>query len=357
MEAEDFTNAAGEKVDRLTAVKEVLDDFLTRREGDRVGLIVFGNAAFVQVPFTQDLDACRMLLEETAVRMAGPRTAFGDAIGLGITLFERSEVEDRVMIALTDGNDTGSKVPPAEAAKIARDNEIQIHVVGVGDPSSVGEEALDEEALEAVAETTGGRYFFAQDRDELEAIYTELDRIGTRDIEAETYRPRLDRYHWPLAVFLMLSLLLHMRAPDAERVARAEGRSWMSFISSVRCGCGPWSPPCSSGSGCGGFQTGPRRGRRSSTPTFSSTWWSARRSGGCCDPFTSYCPVDPVRVAMAGPSWEREPSPFADDTAGLVVLLKASTTMEATDVQPSRLERSKHKLRDLLELVRARPRV
>jgi Ca-activated chloride channel family protein len=209
MEAEDFTNLAGEQVDRLTAVKEVLDDFLTRREGDRVGLVVFGNAAFVQVPFTQDLDACRMLLEETAVRMAGPKTAFGDAIGLGITLFEESEVEDRVMIALTDGNDTGSKVPPAEAAKIARDNEIQIHVVGVGDPASTGEEALDEEALRAVADTTGGRYFFAQDREELAEIYDELDRLGTRDVEAETYRPRLDLFHWPLAGFLVLVLLLH----------------------------------------------------------------------------------------------------------------------------------------------------
>jgi Ca-activated chloride channel family protein len=209
MEARDFTNAAGENVDRLSAVKEVLDDFLTRREGDRVGLIVFGNAAFVQVPFTQDLDACRMLLEETAVRMAGPKTAFGDAIGLGITLFEESEVSDRVMIALTDGNDTASKVPPAEAAKIARDNEILIHVVGVGDPSSTGEEVLDEEALEAVAETTGGRYFFAQDRDQLAEIYDELDRIGTRDIEAETYRPRLDLFHWPLAALLVLSLIFH----------------------------------------------------------------------------------------------------------------------------------------------------
>ena len=209
MEATDFTNAAGEKVDRLTAVKEVLDEFLTRREGDRVGLIVFGNAAFVQVPFTQDLDACRMLLEETAVRMAGPKTAFGDAIGLGITLFETSEVEDRVMIALTDGNDTGSKVPPAEAAKIARDNEIQIHVVGVGDPTSTGEEVLDEEALQAVADTTGGRYFFAQDREQLAEIYDELDRIDTREVEAETYRPRLDLFHWPLAAFLVLSLLFN----------------------------------------------------------------------------------------------------------------------------------------------------
>jgi Ca-activated chloride channel family protein len=209
MEATDFTNSRGETVDRLTATKEVLDDFLIRREGDRVGLIVFGNAPFVQVPFTQDLDACRLLLEETAVRMAGPRTAFGDAIGLGITLFERSEVEDRVMIALTDGNDTGSKIPPAEAARIARDNQIQIHVVGVGDPASSGEEELDEEALEAVAATTGGRYFYAMDRDQLAAIYDELERLGTREIEAESYRPRLDLFHWPLTAFLALSLVLH----------------------------------------------------------------------------------------------------------------------------------------------------
>ena len=210
MEAQDFTNAKGDRVDRLTAVKEVLDDFLTRREGDRVGLIVFGNAAFVQVPFTQDLEATRQLLEETAVRMAGPRTAFGDAIGLGITLFERSEVKYRVMIALTDGNDTGSKVPPAQAAKIAQDNDIVIHVVGVGDPTTTGEEKLDEEALTDVASTTGGRYFHAADRDQLEEIYTELDRIDTRPVDAETYRPRTDLFYWPLAAFMLLGLLFHL---------------------------------------------------------------------------------------------------------------------------------------------------
>ena len=114
------------------------------------------------------------------------------------------------MIALTDGNDTGSKIPPAEAAKIARDNDILIHVVGVGDPTTTGEQELDEEALQAVADTTGGRYFFAQDREQLGEIYDELDRIGTRDVEAETYRPRLDLFHWPLAVVLGLSLLFHL---------------------------------------------------------------------------------------------------------------------------------------------------
>jgi len=174
MDAQDFTDSHGDRVDRLTAVKEVLDDFLTRREGDRVGLIVFGNAAFVQVPFTQDLEATRLLLGETAVRMAGPRTAFGDAIGLGITLFERSEVENRVMIALTDGNDTGSKVPPPQAAKIAADNGIVIHVIGVGDPTSTGEEVLDEEALRSVASTTGGRYLIAMSSKTSTPNWTEL---------------------------------------------------------------------------------------------------------------------------------------------------------------------------------------
>jgi Ca-activated chloride channel family protein len=210
METEDFTNADRENVDRLSAVKEVLDEFLIRREGDRVGLIVFGNAAFTQVPFTQDLAASRILLEETTVRMAGPRTAFGDAIGLAITLFEQSEVEERVIIALTDGNDTGSRVPPAEAAKIASDNRITIHVVGVGDPTAVGEEKLDEAVLRGVASTTGGRYFHAADRDQLQEIYAELDRIDTREVETATYRPRIDLFHWPLAVFVVLGLLYHI---------------------------------------------------------------------------------------------------------------------------------------------------
>ncbi|MGJ8672777.1 VWA domain-containing protein [Rubritalea sp.] len=219
METKDFTNKKGEQVDRLTAVKEVLDDFLTRREGDRVGLIVFGNAAFVQVPFTQDLKVCRQLLNETSTRMAGPRTAFGDAIGLGITMFERSDNEDKLMIALTDGNDTGSKVPPAEAASIARDKGIVIDVVGVGDPSATGEEKLDEEALSAVAKNTQGLYFHADNREELESIYTEIDQMGTREIESESYRPRRDLFHWPLAVCLLLSLIssaVHWRLQTKE---------------------------------------------------------------------------------------------------------------------------------------------
>jgi Ca-activated chloride channel family protein len=203
----DFTESNGKTVDRLTAVKQVLDDFLTRRKGDRVGLIVFGNAPFVQAPFTQDLSVCRELLSETQVGMAGPKTAFGDAIGLAITVFDRSQVPEKVLIALTDGNDTGSQVPPEKAAAVARDKHIVIHTVAVGDPKAAGEDKLDEAALKRVASDTGGTYSHAGSRAELEATYTRLDALPTREATAVTNRPRRDLFQWPLAIGLALSYL------------------------------------------------------------------------------------------------------------------------------------------------------
>jgi len=210
MDTMDFTNSRGEKTDRLTAVKEVAGEFLAKRKGDRVGLIVFGNAAFVQVPFTQDLEACRILLNETAVRMAGPRTAFGDAIGLGITLFEKSNVKERVIIVLTDGNDTGSRVLPVDAAKIAADRKIKIYTIGIGDPTAAGEEKLDEETLGGVAEIANGHYYHADNRKELESIYNELDQLETKKVETKSYRPRRDLFHLPLALMLILTLLYYL---------------------------------------------------------------------------------------------------------------------------------------------------
>ncbi|SMP42566.1 Ca-activated chloride channel family protein [Neorhodopirellula lusitana] len=206
METQDFKNAAGEKVNRLAAVKEVLDEFLTRRDGDRVGMIVFGTGAFVQIPFTQDLDVCRQLLQETRVRMAGPQTSFGDAIGLAITVFERSELQDKVLIALTDGNDTGSRVPPSEAAKIAADQGIVIHTIGVGDPQAAGEELLDEEALQDVAKETGGEYFFAADRNQLDSIYKRLDEMSQRKVDNLSYRPKRDLFQWFVAIAMLTAM-------------------------------------------------------------------------------------------------------------------------------------------------------
>lgn len=206
METKDFKNAKGEMVDRLTAVKEVLGDFLSRRKGDRVGLILFGTAPFVQAPFTEDLNVCRQLLDEAQTKMAGPQTAFGDALGLAINVFERSTVKERVLIALTDGNDTSSQVPPAKAASIARDKGIVIHTVAVGDPRAAGEDALDVGTLQNVASTTGGVFSHATDRKQLEQIYQQLDKLETRKAQTISHRPRRDVYWWPLAIAFALSL-------------------------------------------------------------------------------------------------------------------------------------------------------
>jgi len=209
MQTQDFTNSAGKKVDRLTAVKEVLNEFLRRRKGDRVGLIFFGTAPFVQAPFTEDLKVYGELLDEAQVGMAGPQTAFGDAIGLAITLFEHSSAKEKVLIALTDGNDTSSKILPNKAAEIAKEKGIVIHAVAVGDPTAVGEEAFDEETLKNVAAHTGGLYSFAADRGQLDEIYKRLDQIETRQAETISYRPRIDIYYVPLAIALLVSFLQH----------------------------------------------------------------------------------------------------------------------------------------------------
>jgi Ca-activated chloride channel family protein len=223
METQDFTDSSGAVSDRLTAAKQVLDSFLSRREGDRVGLIFFGSAAFVQAPFTDDLDVVRELLGEAQVRMLGPRTVLGDAIGVAIQMFERSEVDERVLIVLTDGNDTGSMVPSVRAAEIANDNGVTIYPVAMGDPAAAGEQALDEVTLKAIADATGGEYFHANNRSELESVYRLLDQLNPKQVEVQSYRPERELYFWPLGFVMVLSLLFFTQSEARSRMrARRE---------------------------------------------------------------------------------------------------------------------------------------
>ncbi|MBV9656459.1 MAG: VWA domain-containing protein [Acetobacteraceae bacterium] len=206
MDTSDFTNAEGETVDRVTASREVLEEFLATRKGDRVGVVVFGSAPFVLVPFTTDLVLVRRVMADMRAGMAGPRTAFGDAIGLGINLLADSRMKHKTIIALTDGNDTASQVPPGEAAAVAHDRGITIYAVAIGDPAAVGEDKLDEAALRDVAQVTGGEFFRAMDRAGLADIYRRLDAIETREVDTLSARPRTDLFAWPLAAMLLLSL-------------------------------------------------------------------------------------------------------------------------------------------------------
>lgn len=207
MAATDFRDADGAATDRLSAAKRVLQDFIAAREGDRVGLIVFGNAAYLQAPFTDDRDTWLTLLEESEVAMAGPSTALGDAIGLALALFQQSETENRVLIVLTDGNDTGSRVPPIDAATVAAAQDVTVYTVAVGDPTTVGEEALDTDTLDTVAERTGGQSFIAIDRAGLREAYARIDALEPALYDALSFRPRTAVFHLPLSAFAVLYLL------------------------------------------------------------------------------------------------------------------------------------------------------
>lgn len=208
MEAQDFSDAEGAKVTRLQAVKQVLDEFISRRQGDRLGLAVFGDAAFPQTPFTEDHATVRTLLDELQPRMAGPKTMMGDAIGLAVRLFDASDKDNKVAILLTDGNDSGSQMPVTQAARIAAERGITLYSIAIGDPTTVGEDALDTGILETIAELTGGRFFLALDRAELDAIYAELDKLEPNKLDTLSYRPKRALFHYPLAVALLAQLLL-----------------------------------------------------------------------------------------------------------------------------------------------------
>ena len=208
MEAMDFTDQNGQRTDRLTAVKQVLEEFVSRRENDRLGLIVFGDAPFIQAPFTEDHDAWLTLLGETAIGMAGQSTAIGDAVGLAIKAFEQSKSENKVLVVLTDGNDTGSKVPPIDAAKVAEQFNITIYTIAVGDPVTSGEEALDIETLERMAEVSDGGFYQALDRDSLLQVYERINELEPAVFDSFSFRPKSSLHHYLLGVVVVIYLVL-----------------------------------------------------------------------------------------------------------------------------------------------------
>ena len=209
MAAQDFTLPDNSTVDRLEAVKYVLAELAQKRKSDRLGLIVFGSAAFLQTPFTEDHLVWEKLLTETEIGMAGQSTVFGDAIGLSIKLFNDGGSDNRVLIILTDGNDTGSTVPPIDAAKVAAANDIRIYTIAIGDPATIGEEAMDVKTIERVSEVTGGQNFQALNREELIAAYSAIGDLEPELYETISFRPKLSLHYVPIAIAAGFYWLYH----------------------------------------------------------------------------------------------------------------------------------------------------
>jgi len=218
MQTEDMV-IEGRRATRLAAVKEVVGDFVARRTGDRLGLILFGDRPYLQTPLTFDRPTVQMLLEEAQIGIAGTRTAIGYAIGLAVKhLWEQAETS-RVLILLTDGVNTVGDITPLQAARLAAQERIRIHTIGFGAESMIDRrrlfprrinpsQDLDEETLQEVARLTGGRYFRARGVEELAGVYAELDQLEPVEQDAETFRPIRSLYYWPLGVAFILTLLL-----------------------------------------------------------------------------------------------------------------------------------------------------
>ncbi|MEJ6745053.1 MAG: VWA domain-containing protein [Porticoccaceae bacterium] len=219
MEQEDM-RINGREVNRLIAVKAVVGDFVVKREGDRLGLILFGEKAYLQTPLTFDRKTMQTLLNEAQIGFAGSNgTAIGDAVGLAVKRLQDRPENHRVVILLTDGSNNAGELDPMEAADLARRAKVKIYTVGIGAESQqswglFGSQVtnpsadLDESALQGIADATGGQFFRARDPEELAAIYRELNRLEPLEQTAETIRPVSTLFHWPLALTFFLSLVL-----------------------------------------------------------------------------------------------------------------------------------------------------
>lgn len=199
----------GARADRLAVVKRLAGEFLARRAGDRVGLVLFGTNAYLQAPLTADRETVATLLDEASIGIAGERTAIGDAVGLSLKRLRRDEVRRKVLVLMTDGANTAGNVEPAEAARLAAADGLVVHAIGIGaermrvstllgtreiNPSA----ELDEALLKSVAETTGGRYFRAASSASLEEIYRVLDEIEPTP-RLESAREVKEYFFWPLS--------------------------------------------------------------------------------------------------------------------------------------------------------------
>jgi len=221
MDAKDF-ELGGRRVDRLTATKAVASDFIGRREGDRIGLILFGERAYLQVPLTLDRETVRILLLEAFIGLAGEKTAIGDAITLAVKRIHDQEAagEEQVLVLLTDGANTAGEVDPLKAAELAAQIGLRIYTIGIGAEQMVVSSItggmrrvnpsadLDEETLTQIAAQTGGRYFRAVDTAGLQDIYRLLDEIEPVAEPEAGFRPVKSLYYWPLGGALGLVFLL-----------------------------------------------------------------------------------------------------------------------------------------------------
>jgi Ca-activated chloride channel family protein len=236
MDALDFT-VEGRQVTRMAVVKGVMGRFVDSREGDRTGLIIFGSQAYILSPLTVDRLAVRQLLDGVVPGIAGQGTALGDAIALAGKKLRDRPPGSRVLILITDGDNTSGGFAPVEAAQVARAMGVRIYAIGVGSTQKsipIYEDGvikyrddlgMEESTMQEVAKITGGAYFRATDTNALEEIAKRIGQLEKTQAETRTAFLPEPLYRWPLgiavAALLALGLFPEGRKRFVSRTASA----------------------------------------------------------------------------------------------------------------------------------------
>jgi len=241
MAAEDF-QINGQVINRLQAVKIVAGEFIKRREGDRIGLILFGEQAYLQTPLTFDTKTIDIMLKEALIGIAGKATAIGDAIGLAIKRLNGKSADDRILILLTDGANTAGEVMPLKAAELAAKQNLKIYTIGVGAESrevgalffkrTIQNNEIDKKTLTQIAQLTGGQYFRARNTAELNEIYTLIDQLEPVEKDNQSFRPVKALYMWPLSFALIIGSLIILIPMASPLILGAKG--FMSVFLSTK---------------------------------------------------------------------------------------------------------------------------
>lgn len=229
MEQDDFA-LNGRRATRLDVVKAAADDFIDRRKGDRVGLVLFSNRAYLQAPLTFDRQVVRDLLDQAQVGLTGQKTAIGDAIAISVKRLKDRPAKGRVLILLTDGASNEGVMEPLKAAALAKELGIRIYTIGVGGEARAVNTAfgrqlvnpaqdLDEGTLREIASETGGKYFRATDVAGLAAIYEDINKLEPVSGDPLHVRPEVALFFWPagLAVALIALMGLILAVPTLIR--------------------------------------------------------------------------------------------------------------------------------------------
>jgi len=234
MAALDFKHE-GQIINRLQAVKQVVQDFIAHRNGDRIGLVVFGSQAYTQLPLTRDYTTIATMLERLKIGSAGRATAIGDALGIALKRLADIESRSNIIILLTDGFSNSGEFEPLATAAIARDQGVKVYTIGVGSrgraPFQVNDPIfgqryiyqrvdMDEETLQAIADKTGGLYFRAEDLEGLKKIYATIDHLEKTTVKMKTFAEYNDLYPYLLlpafgllALWMVLQNTRFLRVP------------------------------------------------------------------------------------------------------------------------------------------------